>query len=840
MKRPILIFVLVCLLTVLPGCGGKKTTQQQADIYPQTEELVDTLLPDSLFFMLQDKPLPMHVDIKQDISRLSYSQLRLLRSYVYAIHAHWFMEGELNAFFSHHTTWYDSLTYATWCDFSSEDDSAMTRRAEDYFKALEDDNPGKAYDMIRLTPEERDFVARIDARMALLAKNRRHTSAEGINLLNPDMAVNSFQLYRPDPSVRQLLYNYNMAMQPSPCQQLFNIYEANDYHCIPNFVTADVMLQATHIYFSYVLKSLEQNALAPAIHKALGALLLKCRDRMSVCPEMRSAVDVDLAVYCAVGLKLLGSDPMRICPGVDKLMGEYGMNLYNRELVLIVGEQDDMSPLFRTRTYFPYSMFKPRGHYTRNEMLERYFRAMMWLQKGCYMREDRMQMVTAVNMATLINETPVAQRLLSRVNQTIGFLMGRPDNVSVIELATWLHTERLGNADINDEETLNRIDKWLKQQCKTANRIRPKVDVDGWHDELNLMPGRYTSDGEILNTLYDPKPDAPRAYPSGVDVMDVMGVEEATKLAGHRSKEQPWNEYKKQRAMQQERCSRFNGWDNTLYDKWMHILLKMQEPEKNIPTYMQTVAWRRKNLNTSLASWALLKHDAVLYSEQPLAAECGGAGLPDPMIVGYVEPNLPFWKELESLIALTEKMLARNGFLTDLLQERGKQLADMVVLCRSIAEKELEGKPLTWEEHRQLRHIGSSLEWFTLSVIDPSQMYSQWDDIKGPDRCVAQVSDVFTRNILGCKKDGILYEAAGLPMELYVVVEINGRFYLTRGAAYSYYEFVRPLGDRLTDEQWQEMLYSGKDVPQLPEWIQPFITRLPVRADERFVYSTGC
>lgn len=42
---------------------------------------------------------------------------------------------------------------------------------------------------------------------------------------------------------------------------------------------------------------------------------------------------------------------------------------------------------------------------------------------------------------------------------------------------------------------------------------------------------------------------------------------------------------------------------------------------------MQTPEWGYKNLNTALASWAELKHDAILYGEQPMAAECGGATL---------------------------------------------------------------------------------------------------------------------------------------------------------------------------------------------------------------------
>ncbi|MCS2582582.1 DUF3160 domain-containing protein [Bacteroides sp. BFG-551] len=49
----------------------------------------------------------------------------------------------------------------------------------------------------------------------------------------------------------------------------------------------------------------------------------------------------------------------------------------------------------------------------------------------------------------------------------------------------------------------------------------------------------------------------------------------------------------------------------------------------------------------SSASWAELKHDAILYGEQPMAAECGGAGPPDPIVVGYVEPNLPFGRKCQ-------------------------------------------------------------------------------------------------------------------------------------------------------------------------------------------------
>ena len=42
-----------------------------------------------------------------------------------------------------------------------------------------------------------------------------------------------------------------------------------------------------------------------------------------------------------------------------------------------------------------------------------------------------------------------------------------------------------------------------------------------------------------------------------------------------------------------------------------------------------------------------------------------------------------------------------------------------------------------------------------------------------------------------------------------------------RGGVFSYYEFLQPASNRLTDEKWQEMLREGKAPPQ-PEWIGIF------------------
>ncbi len=50
---------------------------------------------------------------------------------------------------------------------------------------------------------------------------------------------------------------------PGDQEQLFYIYEDNTYKKIPNFVTADSVLQVYHIFYDYALRSVEGQTLLP-------------------------------------------------------------------------------------------------------------------------------------------------------------------------------------------------------------------------------------------------------------------------------------------------------------------------------------------------------------------------------------------------------------------------------------------------------------------------------------------------------------------------------------------------------------------------------------------------
>ena len=812
-----LFFVFGITTLVLAGCKKAASNQSLQDIYNPSS------------FLLNDDELPQSVDLGMDITQLSYQELRILRYYPYAIRGIWIKEGDINDFYCNRSKWYYELCDSLYWGNENNNWEPLVnfdKYDEDYQTYL---------DQANLSPEEQAFVERIDARMAELTKQRHVTNHQGILLQNPAMAVNLHQIRQPSDKLLAMLLQNNMAMEPTDFEQLFQIYESNDYSCIPSFITTDLYLQAYHMYFEYVLMSLEQYSFIPALTKmSRGMYDAAMQVSQSATDDaIRQVADFNAAFY-ALELWLLNDTVVEV-PEAMRAM-------YDSERRQVMSAVDTPSLLLETDVNFNYSLFKPRGHYSRNETLQHYFRAMMWLQTASFCRDDATALQRVLMMAQLFNQLPAeAKKAGQSVYDALYFLMGEPDNLAVIEVAEYLKetgVDSVGQA--MSEVTLSRVGKWLAEEFKGRNRIAPKIQLS-CSDKINFMPQRYVPDNEVLAGTYDETPNSQLPFPRGLHVMDVFGVETATSVIDTAYQDaKAWNAYPQEKErLRGSFIDYADNWEDTMYNMWMKGLVTLQKTDKSYPGFMQTNAWKIKNLNTALASWAELKHDAILYAEQPMAAECGGGGLPTPEVKGFIEPNLPFWRHLKDILELNQNMLAESGFLTDMLQERNEQLRDMVDFCILVSEKELRGEKLTEEENNQIRYMGSSMEYFTLSVIDPTTEFYHWYDVKGADRSIAIVADVFTRNVLGCEKNGILYEATGNANALYVLLNIDGETYLSRGAAFSYYEFVRPLGDRLTDEQWQEMLI-GNQAPDVPQWVKPYLINSKVEVNETNLYSSGC
>lgn len=771
--------------------------------------------------LLTDTVLPQSIDLKQDISHLSFQELRLLRSYPYAIHGYHFMEADINAFFSANTKWYNNLVNDIYWDA----EEGKGKFAE-------------SYEEVNLTPEEKAFVDRIDARMTEL-RQHQFIQRDSYYLGNTNNIVNLFQFKDIDKEILEKLQQNNFVITKGNNLQLFHAYEENDYRQVPNFITTDLYLQAFHMYFSYILKSLEKQHIIPTLE-------MLCRSFNATCIKLAEQTEDESLKDMAEHAATFYAIPYYLLTNKTLTVPSKYETEYQEEIEHINKQEDNFSDFLSYKdAYFPYSLFKPRGHYTREPQLQAYFKAMMWLQTACFCREQQEQLKRSIFQAAVlctyksIDQTPLI-KLYQHIYTPLTFLMGEADNLSIFDIARIL--EKNNAIHMEDALTAGQIEKvnqTLIELAKHKNNIKPQIEIT-CRDKINFMPQRYLSDNEVIQKLVDVNPNSQRAYPKGLDVFATFGTGTAESLLIDFYKEpNNWSEYSKELQQLKDKFKTSKSTQLSVYELWMKSLLTMQQTDKNNPGFMQTPEWGYKNLNTALASWAELKHDAILYGEQPMAAECGGAGPPDPIVVGYVEPNLPFWRKMENILQATRLILQQNDCMTDDLKGKTDQLNDYVTFLIQVTEKELRGEKLTEPEYRTLEYMGSSIEYFTLSVVDPDLHLDDWSLVQGPDKSIAIVADIYTRNIRGCNKNGILHVATGNANNIYVVVEIEGNLYLTRGATFSYYEFVQPLGTRLTDEEWQKML-EEKKAPAVPEWMKSILIEKEPHVDERVFYSSGC
>ncbi len=761
------------------------------------------------------------INTDQDISQLSLADCRILQNGFAARMGFPFRDAYLRGVFMT-TTWYDSLQWefdqdTTRFDQTYEYDESKNYR-DNYYAGI------KA-GMLNLTAEQQAFVDRLKAREEEL-RTHNFDVPEGLRV-NLSNLINPCQLVDFDTILQQKLCQQGFAIVPAQHQQLFHVYEQNDYSNMPSFVTTDLFLQLYHHYFDCLLRDIEQQKLYRQLslfcqesQKALNRLVTVGGKEQE---DGRSEVMTDprewLVTYFTVANALLQNQAPT---GNATALHEYQQ---------VMKSEDGLSDyLGYDKAQFAYSLFRPRGHYTRNDTLQRYFRTMMWLQTVPFQTDRKQDMQRASLLAQTIGGSAELSKLYSGLTEPMTWLMGKPDDVSIQQV--W----ELQKTTTSFEELCRKIDELAEKQT----RIRPRF-LRTSRNKVRLMPQRYQPDAEVLQEMVDyDSEESLRPVPEGLDVLAAMGVPAAEELLV--AEGQRWQDFA---PMLQKMKARMDSidWQETIATQWLSALKSTTETSEEAPFFMVTPEWDRKELNSALASWAELKHDAILYAKQPFGAECGGAGPPEPVVKGYVEPQVDFWKKAISLLTSTEELLKQYNLSTDKVRQATQGIKELAEFLLRVSEKELKGELLTDEENDQLEYIGATIENITLDLIrEPDQYLMGWDDVQGPDRNTALVADVYTANADNNPDKSILYAAVGQADELYVVVEIGGYLYLMRGAVLSYREFTRPVNEqRLNDEEWQKYL---EDHPRegVPAWMGPVtipLKKAPVPND-KFFYSTGC
>ena len=754
--------------------------------------------------------LGSRIDTGMDISALSLQDLRILRNSIVARQGYCFKDYAMRAVFGQ-TSWYDSLLFM-------RVDGQLDSKPITYTKA------------------EQQFVERIKAREAeLRAQNFKAGEGRRVNVKN---IVNAFQLEEVSAPLMDRLARDGFAIVPRQNIQLFHCYENNDYHDFPNFVTTDLHLQLLHIYFSNIQQEMERSQLITRIGSTVWQLHGEITEALgeSTSENGRATAEWCLA-WLAVADRLFGMQKLAV-------PARYEADV-EREVARAMAAQDDVSAFLGTgNVEFMYSLFRPRGYYTRSRLLERYFRAMMWLQATPFCIDDKVQLRRAVRLADAVNRSVGIRGSLMFTDGALSFMTGRPDGLSILDLANELRRGKYNAGRLmRDDALLARLQQGLLKKSRSAARIRPKEQLS-CAEKICFMPQRYVFDSEVLQEMADAetKPVTLRPYPTGLDVMAALGSGAAESiLINELEVQRQWPEHAARLARVRQVAGMALADSSAVSLRLQALAALTQCNSERLPYFMRTPQWAKKSLNTALAAWAETRHDIALYAKQPTAAECGGA-IPDPVVVGYVEPNVAYWSRALELIRLTRQKLDFYGFLSPRIKNLTAQMEEQTAFLLRISEKELRGRRLTDEEFKSIEKIGSTYEWLTLDIMKDKATNDGmvWEDVQGPDRSVAVVADVYTANASNNPNKGVLHAATGFVDDIFAVVEINGLLHLTRGAVFSYREFAEPLGVRLTDEEWQQRL-DEDPIRGIPSWMDEIILTSPVPADnELMFYSSGC
>jgi len=581
---------------------------------------------------------------------------------------------------------------------------------------------------------------------------------------------------------------------------------------IPVYVTTDSVLYVYHAFFDSILMDLEEERFAGFLNASIAAMAEKAQEVYEGMPEgslAKEAALLDVA-YLSVAGRLL-NPAFKVPQGATSVV--------EAELALIQGasQPQAQSPIFRYDE--DYTQYKPRGHYTASELLQRYFRAAMWLGRMRFEARDPQQpelaklqtaqalLLTYVTLEARTDAYGTAFEAWEKVYLPTSFIVGRSDDLTLydyIEAVKAVYGSGFKPESVNDEEKLAAF------QAEVVKRDKARiVNVPWWPVEKPRMAGlrwfgqRFILDGYVHQELVYPKVEA-RTMAKGLDIAAALGSKRAEQWLQPEKDRFPG--YAEQLDSLKSCVDNLTvaNWTESLYTGWLYsVKAEFGAPGEGYPAYMRTEAWLDKSLNTGLGSWAQLRHDTILYAKQPYAAKVSLP--PEQPHAGYVEPLPVVYSRLQLLANATLNGLKELGLLSESHESRLEALVDLLGSLKEISVKELKGIALTDGEEALIAGYGSRLEGLLRGLKER---------VKDP-RIIA---DVFTD-----PNSGQVLEVGTGYFHVIAVAYVlpDGTVYAGLGAALSYYEFPSPQDRRLTDEEWKSSLESGV-APARPEWTESF------------------
>ncbi|MBI4272752.1 DUF3160 domain-containing protein [Candidatus Uhrbacteria bacterium] len=649
--------------------------------------------------------------------------------------------------------------------------------------------------------------------------------------------------YAVSDAARTLLTKNGFVATPTYSDTMTDLYTYDETGNHPNFVTTDSILHAFHILYDFSLRHVEINKFYPEIKQLTAALLGTALGDYKTLQStgLKQIAEKDIA-YLAVAQKLLNPDYEPPAFVADKVNQEIDLISWHNRM--------QASPIFGYDE--DYSQYTPRGHYTRNEDFQRYFKTMMWYGRMQFRNalDDQAQTRDETRAAILLvgwmNNTKIDEKdaidVWKDIYQPTVFFVGKSDDLTIADYSGIGQTIF---ADSKDATTVlldnKKIDQFIEETKKlpspkiTSSFIQDTQNAQSATKAFRFMGQRFIPDSYMFQNLVypkvtnytgnDPRPFTAvqsqagivRGFPRGLDVAAVLGSKRAAAIL-EGEKDSAYTNYAVVAAKLRDEFLTLpqEQYAENLYWNWLYALLPtLSIKGVGYPIFMQQQSWRDKDLNSFLGSWTELRHDTILYAKQSYTFGAGAAPggqdfvKPPKKDRGYVEPNPEVYGRLAALAEYMNEDLSNRNLLSEEYVKKLNELEQVNTTLKGIAEKELTNRALGADEYKYIREIGGTLA----TLVDFSSEETE-KIASGTDEKIDVIADVHTDG----NSSQVLEEGIGKPFRLLVVVKNGGELYYASGPLFSYYEFKQPLSDRLTDEKWQEM-----EKPPLPSFTTSFV-----------------
>lgn len=476
-------------------------------------------------------------------------------------------------------------------------------------------------------------------------------------------------------------------------KQVFTPYIGTD---VPLFITPDSLMAAYHVLLEESVLRMEQAHAKklPAILKTITSNLDSAATALTGNKDLVRSAKTRATIFLGTAQSLLDGTAVPSDPAVKSIV--------DAEVKRIVAAAGMSKPdwLGKPDTGFvalDYTRYQPRGFYTRSPAMERYFRAVSWLQSVPFRLDDNDEMAAFWLMARAArkadgNWVDELDPLMTAYREFLGTgddwdllktNLRQPDRLEVqqfLKLRELLENDakRNGLSTINDQ-------------------IRFQPTTPDGKPELSF---RFLSAYRLPDGILFGRTTVRDRYPSGLDVAAALGS--STASAELKSNPKVLSEIERTKSLFES---------TSLYSQYLKCLeTLLSRVELDAPDFFKGEAWQRKTCNTALAGWTQQRRTWALQAK--VGARFLSAISTRP---GFVEPVPEFYGQFGKLIESTTAILDSTGALDsremiDFVRDYVANVPRAKAVCEKAEKENRTLGQLTAEDIRVLSQYDVQLE----------------------------------------------------------------------------------------------------------------------------------